>query len=79
MNCSAERMSLASQCNHSALEYVGNGGHTILEVEFDGRTVGSFAHPYVEIFALARLKVEDIVAVIEVCEFVELVKFGLCV
>ena len=28
------------------------GARTVLKVEFDGRTVGRFAHPYVEVFSL---------------------------
>lgn len=44
-----------------------------------GRAIGSFAHPYVEIFALARFKEENIVTVVEFGEFVELVEFGFCI
>jgi hypothetical protein len=51
----------------------------VLQMEFDGGTVGGLAHPDVKIFAFAGFEEEDVVAVVEVGEFVELVEFGLCV
>lgn len=50
-----------------------------MEVHLHGRSIGSFTHPYVEVFALARFKEENIVTVVEFGEFVELVKFGFSV
>lgn len=49
---------------------------TVLEVHLHGRAIGRFADPYVEIFALSRFKEEDVVAVVELGEFVELVELG---
>lgn len=48
-------------------------------MEFDGRTVWRLAHPDVEILCLTSFEEEDIVAVVQIGEFVQLVKFGLCV
>jgi len=45
-------------------------------VHLDRRTVWWFAHPEVEIFALARFEEEDVVAVVHVGEFVQLIKFA---
>lgn len=44
-----------------------------------GRAIGRFAHPYVEVLALARFEEENIVTIIEFGEFVKLVKFCFCV
>lgn len=44
-----------------------------------GRAIGGFAHPYVEVFTLARFEEENIVAIVEFGEFVKLVQFGFCV
>lgn len=54
----------------------GEGARTVLEVHFDGGAVGGFAHPDVEVFGFAGFEEEDVVAVVEVGEFVELVEFG---
>jgi len=48
-------------------------------VHFYGGTVGCFAHPEVEIFAFPSFEEEDVVAVVEFCEFVELVELRFCV
>jgi len=52
---------------------------TILDMHLDGRPVRSLAHPEVQILAFAGLEKHDIVAVVQLCEFVELVEFCLCV
>lgn len=44
-----------------------------------GRAIGRFAHPYVEVFALARFEEENVVTIIELGEFIKLVKFCFCV
>ena len=49
---------------------------TVLEMHLHGRAVGRFADPYVEVFALARFEEEDVVAVVELGEFVEPVELG---
>jgi hypothetical protein len=48
----------------------------ILAVEFYGGTVRGFGEPDVEILAFAGFEEEDVVAVVEVGEFVELVQLG---
>jgi len=48
-------------------------------VHFYSGAVVCFAHPEVEIFAFASFEEEDVVAVVEFCEFVELVELRLCV
>ena len=55
----------------------GGGGsrRTVLQMHLGCRPIGGFAHPYVEVFALARFEEEDIVAVVEFGDFVELVEF----
>ena len=50
---------------------------TILEVELHSWAVGRFAHPYIEVFTLPRFEEQDVVAVVEFGEFIELVEFGL--
>ena len=50
---------------------------TILKVEFHSWTVGRFAHPYVEILPLSRFEEQDIVAIVEFGEFVELIELCL--
>lgn len=49
---------------------------TVLEMHLDCWAVGDLAHPYVEIFAFARLEEEDVVAVVQVGELAELVELG---
>jgi hypothetical protein len=49
----------------------------ILEMEFHGWAIGRLRHPEVEILALACLEEENVVAVVELGEFVELVEFCL--
>ena len=46
-------------------------------MHLDGWTVRGLAHPNVQILSLARLEEENIVAVVEFGEFVELVEFRL--
>jgi hypothetical protein len=41
------------------------GRGTVLHVHFHGRPIGRFAHPEIEIFALAGFEEEDVVAVVE--------------
>jgi len=48
-------------------------------VHFDSRAIGRFAHPYVEVFSLARFEKENIVAIVEFGKLVKLVEFGFCV
>ena len=50
--------------------------HTVLQVHLDRRPVGRFAHPYVKVLALARLEEENVVAVVELGKFVELVELS---
>lgn len=45
-------------------------------MHLDCRPIGRFAHPYVKVFALARFEEQNVVAVVELCEFVELVEFS---
>lgn len=46
-------------------------------MHLDGWSVRCLAHPQIKILALARLKEENIVAVVKFGELVKLVKFGL--
>ncbi len=50
---------------------------TVLEMHLHGRAIGRFADPYIEVFALSRFEEKDVVAVVELGEFVELVELGL--
>lgn len=43
-------------------------------MHFYGGPVGCFAHPEVEIFAFAGFEKEDVVAVVEFGQFIELVE-----
>lgn len=52
-------------------------GVQVLDVHLDSRSVRCLAHPEVEILPLARLEEEDIVAVVQFGELVQLVEFGL--
>ena len=45
-----------------------------MQVQLDCWAIGSLAHPYVQVLALARFEVEDVVAIVEVCQLIELVK-----
>lgn len=45
-------------------------------MHLDCRPIRRFAHPYIKVFALARFEEENIVAVVELREFVELVEFS---
>ena len=51
----------------------------VLGVEFYGGAVGRVAEPEVEVFAFAGFEEEDVVAVVEVGELVELGEVGFCV
>ena len=48
----------------------------VLAVHLERGPVGRFGEPDVEVFALARLEVHDVVAVVEVGELVELLQLG---
>jgi hypothetical protein len=50
----------------------------VLAVHFDCGAIGRFREPNVEVFAFARFEEHDVVAVVEVGEFVELgqLRFG---
>lgn len=52
---------------------------TILHVEFACRTIGSLAHPQVQILAFPCLEEKDIVAVVEFGEFVQLIQLRFCI
>ncbi len=52
---------------------------TILKMHLDSRSIRRFAHPYVEIFALPRLKEQNVIAIVQLGKFVELVELCLCV
>lgn len=54
-------------------------GVDVLGVEFYCRAVWGVAEPEVEVFAFAGFEEEDVVAVVEVGEFVELGELGFCV
>lgn len=42
-----------------------------------GGAIGGLAHPYIEVLALPRFEEQDIIAVVEFGQFVELVELGL--
>ncbi len=46
-------------------------------MHLDSRPIRGFTHPYVEIFALSRLKKEHIIAIVKFGKLIELIKFGL--
>ena len=46
---------------------------TVLEMHLDGRAVGGLAHPGVEILAFSSLEEENIVAVVQFRQFIELI------
>lgn len=50
---------------------------TVLAVELESWSIWSLAHPYVEIFAFAGLEEENVVAVVHISQFVQLVQLGL--
>lgn len=50
---------------------------TVLEMHLHGRAIGRFADPYVEVFALSGFEEEDVIAVVELGKFVQLVELGL--
>lgn len=52
-----------------------NTRRTVLYMTFNGGTIWGFAHPYVQILALARLEEEDVVAIVEIRQLIKLVKF----
>ena len=52
-------------------------GVQILEMHLDRGTVGRLGHPAVEILTLTGFKKEDVVAIVEFCQFIELVELSL--
>jgi hypothetical protein len=48
----------------------------VLAVQFDRRTIGRFGEPEVQVLCFAGLEEEDVVAVVEVCELVEVGEVG---
>ena len=50
---------------------------TVLEVHLNSRPIRRLAHPNVEIFPLPRLEEHDIITVVELGQFVELVQLCL--
>lgn len=50
---------------------------TILQVKLDRRSIGYLAHPNIEILPFSRLEEENIVAILNGGEFVELVQLRL--
>jgi hypothetical protein len=52
---------------------------TVLDVELDGRTIGRLAHPRIQILSFPCFKEQNIVAVVELGELVELVELCFCV
>jgi hypothetical protein len=59
------------------LDKFPRGRLTILDMHFDSRPIWWLAYPCVQILALARLEEEDIVAVVEFGELIELVELCL--
>jgi hypothetical protein len=51
----------------------------VLAVQFYGRAVGRFGEPQVQVLAFAGFEEEDVVAVVEVGEFVQLGQLGFCI
>lgn len=45
-------------------------------MKFDCGTVGNFAQPHIQIFALPRFKEENVVAVVELSQLIELAQSG---
>lgn len=50
---------------------------TILYVQLDAWSVWSFAHPHVKILPFSRLEEEDVVAVVEICDLIQVIKLRL--
>jgi hypothetical protein len=48
--------------------------HTVLKVKFDGRPIGYLAEPDVEVLSFARLEEENVVAVVQLGQLVQLGK-----
>ena len=48
----------------------------VLEMHLNGRTIGRFGDPGVKVLAFSGFEEENIVARVEISEFVELVEFG---
>jgi hypothetical protein len=51
------------------------GGQTVLKMHLDARPIGRFAQPYVEILTFSRFEEEDVIAVVEVGNLVQVVEF----
>ena len=48
-------------------------------MHLDGRAIGRFAHPDVEVFSLAGFEEEDVVAIVKFGKLIKLVELGFCV
>ena len=48
-------------------------------MELDSGSVGRFTHPYVEVLSLTCFEKQDVIAIVELGELVQLVEFGLSV
>jgi len=48
----------------------------VLDVKLDRRAIGRLTHPCVEVFAFAGFEEEDIVAIVQLGDFVELVQLA---
>jgi hypothetical protein len=44
-------------------------------MKLDCRAIGNLAQPHIQIFALSRLKEKDVVAVVQLSQFIELSQF----
>lgn len=53
------------------------GLDTILNVQLDAWPVRGFAHPHVKILPFSRLEEENVVAVVEVCNLVQVIELRL--
>jgi len=50
------------------------GELTILQMHLYRRSIRRFTHPQVQILSFSSLKEEDIVAIVQLCQFVQLVQ-----
>lgn len=55
------------------------GSRTVLEMHLDGGAIRGLTHPDVEIFSFTSFEKEDVIAIVEFGQLVQLVEFGLCV
>ena len=49
---------------------------TVLQMHLDRWSVGCFAHPDIEIFSLARLEKQHVVAIVQLGQLVELIQLA---